>query len=70
MAIKLKPRKTPSNLFQKYAIKSMFFQWLKTEIGVTMATLLFRALKMGIFQNILYLRYHISDKKYFQGTNV
>ena len=65
MAIMLKPRKTPSNLFQKYVIKSMFFQWLKTEIGVTMATLLFRALKMGIFQNILYLRYHISDKKYF-----
>ena len=65
MAIMLKPRKTPSNLFQKYAIKSMFFQWLKTEIGVTMATLLFRALKMGIFQNILYLSNHISDTNYF-----
>ena len=65
MAIMLKPRKTPSNLFQKYAIKSMFFQWLKTEIGVTMATLLFRVLKMGMFQNILYLSNHISDTNYF-----
>ena len=65
MAIMLKPRKTPLNLFQKYAIKSMFFQWLKTEIGVTMSTLLFRVLKRGIFQNILYLSNHISVTNYF-----
>ena len=54
MAIMLKPRKTPLNLFQKYAIKSMFFQWLKTEIGATMSTLLFMVLKMSNFQKSCY----------------
>ena len=64
MAIKQKPRKPPSNLFQKKVIKSMFFHWKKSQFGATMSTLLFMVLKMGNFQNILYLSNHICDINY------
>ena len=62
---KTKTKKTPVKFISEISYWEHVFLLGKTEIGATMATMLFRELKMGVFKNIIYLCNHISDTNYF-----
>ena len=65
MSITLKPSRPPFFLFHVILVKGMLFNWFKFEIGATMATMFFKAIEIGIFQNILYLSHHIANNIFF-----